>query len=82
MDELAEDPVAAVEEWAKREIAPKSGAALRWAVKASRHLFNDVLRTRLPELEKLYLDGLMATHDANEGLAAFLGKRKPVWKNE
>ena len=32
-------------------------------------------------VEKLYLGGLMATHDANEGLAAFLERRKPVWKD-
>ena len=30
---------------------------------------------------KIYLDELMKTEDANEGLKAFLQKRKPVWKN-
>jgi cyclohexa-1,5-dienecarbonyl-CoA hydratase len=30
---------------------------------------------------KIYLDELMKTEDANEGLKAFLEKRKPVWKN-
>ena len=35
---------------------------------------------RLASVEKFYLDELMRTADANEGLAAFIEKRKPVWK--
>lgn len=33
----------------------------------------------LPALERLYLDELMASADAREGLAAFLDKRAAVW---
>jgi len=33
----------------------------------------------LPELERLYLTELMSTHDAAEGIAAFLEKRAPKW---
>ena len=36
---------------------------------------------RLPAVERLYLDELMSTADAHEGLAAFLEKREPVWKH-
>ena len=36
----------------------------------------------LPEVEKLYLEQLMKTEDATEGLKAFTEKRKPVWKNK
>ena len=32
-------------------------------------------------VENLYLNELMNTEDANEGLTAFLEKRQPVWKN-
>jgi cyclohexa-1,5-dienecarbonyl-CoA hydratase len=32
--------------------------------------------------EDLYLNQLMKTHDATEGLQAFVEKRKPVWKDE
>ena len=32
-------------------------------------------------VERLYLDELMETEDAHEGLAAFLDKRKPEWKD-
>ncbi len=37
---------------------------------------------RLGKVEKVYLAELMGLHDAHEGLAAFLEKRRPVWKNE
>jgi len=36
----------------------------------------------LEEVEAIYLDELMKTSDAHEGLSAFLEKRKPVWKDE
>ena len=36
----------------------------------------------LPAMEKLYLDDLMSIEDACEGVAAFIEKRAPVWKNE
>jgi cyclohexa-1,5-dienecarbonyl-CoA hydratase len=36
----------------------------------------------LPEMERLYLQDLMKTTDAQEGLTAFLEKRPPVWKHK
>jgi len=36
----------------------------------------------IKKIEDIYLNELMKTSDANEGLAAFLEKRQPVWKNE
>lgn len=35
----------------------------------------------LPAMEKLYLEELMSTEDAHEGVASFIEKRTPVWKN-
>lgn len=37
--------------------------------------------TQLKEIEDFYLQELMSTHDANEGLQAFLEKRTPNWQN-
>ena len=39
------------------------------------------LLNQLSEIEEIYLSRLMRTHDAEEGLKAFLEKRKPQWKN-
>jgi cyclohexa-1,5-dienecarbonyl-CoA hydratase len=36
----------------------------------------------LPELESLYLQDLMKTPDAIEGIVAFLEKRAPDWKHQ
>jgi len=36
----------------------------------------------IKKIEDIYLNELMKTNDANEGLAAFLEKRQPVWKNK
>lgn len=35
----------------------------------------------LQSVENFYLSELMKTHDANEGIRAFLEKRKPVWQS-
>jgi cyclohexa-1,5-dienecarbonyl-CoA hydratase len=42
----------------------------------------DDLEPSLKVIEDIYLNELMSTADAQEGLKAFLEKRKPEWKNE
>lgn len=37
---------------------------------------------QLEEAERVYLSELMQTHDAQEGIRAFLEKRKPLWNRE
>jgi cyclohexa-1,5-dienecarbonyl-CoA hydratase len=39
------------------------------------------LEDLLARVESLYLNELMKTEDANEGVRAFIEKRKPVWRN-
>ncbi len=70
-----------LDKWISENILPKSASSLRYAVKASRVKFNHILHKMLPDVEALYLDELMATEDANEGINSFLEKRKPEWKN-
>lgn len=69
----------AADTWIQTHLLPKSASSLRLAVRAERSVFSETLRTHLPRLERLYVDELMSTHDANEGIAAFLEKRKPEW---
>ena len=70
-----------VDDWFERHLAPRSAAALRHAASAARLPLVAQVRRTLPELERLYLDSLMRTEDAVEGVAAFLEKRAPRWKD-
>jgi cyclohexa-1,5-dienecarbonyl-CoA hydratase len=72
---------AAVDAWFATHLAPRSAAALRHAVAAARHVLASEIHRSLPELERLYLDRLMHTRDAEEGIAAFMEKRAPRWSD-
>lgn len=78
---LADDPEAAALAYFDEHLASKSAAALACAVAAARAPRIRELRERLAEVERLYLDQLMSTRDANEGLAAFLARRSPTWEH-
>jgi cyclohexa-1,5-dienecarbonyl-CoA hydratase len=56
-----------------------SGSSLRLAKRAVTAGLDQCFDVALTRAESLYLDDLMKTPDANEGIAAFLGKRQPVW---
>jgi len=75
----AEGLDAEVERWYDRHLAARSAAALRYAAAAARSSVSSHVRRVLPELERLYLNELMRTQDAAEGIAAFLEKRAPRW---
>jgi cyclohexa-1,5-dienecarbonyl-CoA hydratase len=78
---VADDAEAAALAYFDEHLAPKSAAALGFAVRAAREGVLPELKRRIAAVEKLYLEGLMKTRDANEGLAAFIAKRKPVWEH-
>ena len=60
-------------------IRPRPASVLRLAVRAARAPLHQAIHDRLHELERVYLDELMALPEANEGIAAFLEKRPPSW---
>lgn len=78
---LSDDPQAAALSYFDKELAPKSASSLGYALRAARGAYATQARERLTELEKLYLEGLMKTRDAAEGLNAFLAKRTAKWEN-
>lgn len=78
---LANDPDAAALAYFDEYLAPLSAASLACAVEAVRAPRVRELRERFAEVERLYLDRLMATRDANEGLTAFIERRTPNWEH-
>ncbi|MEZ5990207.1 MAG: enoyl-CoA hydratase-related protein [Planctomycetota bacterium] len=81
VDEVAEDPEAAALRFVEERLVPLSAAALRFAVAGLDAGYAVRFREDLARAEKLYLEGLMATHDAAEGIESFLAKREPAWRH-
>lgn len=75
------DPETAALTYFNEHLAGKSASSLACALAAARGPMIRDVRQRLAEVERLYLDRLMATRDANEGLTAFLAKRRPQWEH-
>jgi cyclohexa-1,5-dienecarbonyl-CoA hydratase len=78
---VAVDPEAAALVYFEQHLANKSAVALACALAAVRGTYIADVRRRLADVERLYLDRLMQTRDANEGLVAFLAKRQPQWEH-
>jgi cyclohexa-1,5-dienecarbonyl-CoA hydratase len=64
------------------DIARHSAVVLRLTKKATIEGLCDDAEGGLRRIERIYLDELMRTEDATEGLKSFLEKRKPVWKDK
>ena len=62
------------------ELRALSPSVLRLTRKTLARLHSPDFLAQLDEAERLYLSELIETHDAQEGIRAFLEKRKPVWK--
>jgi cyclohexa-1,5-dienecarbonyl-CoA hydratase len=76
---ISEDPSAHALEWFDTHLADKSASSLAMAVRAVRAPYRAQAALRIAEVERLYLAELMATHDANEGLNAFIARKPPQW---
>ena len=62
-------------------LIPKSASSLRFAVQAARLDYAARVRAKLAAVERLYLDELMKSRDALEGLQAFIAKRPAQWEH-
>ena len=68
--------------WFDAHLSPHSAVALSHAVAAARLTMRAQAEPALDHAERDYLTGLVTTEDAAEGVAAFLAKRAPTWKNQ
>lgn len=69
--------------WYRQHLAPLSAFALRQGTRAIRQgsgLFA-ALDRGLADAEALYLQEILASHDGNEGIEAFLARRPAKWVN-
>jgi cyclohexa-1,5-dienecarbonyl-CoA hydratase len=64
------------------ELRALSRAVLQLTRKTLWQLHAGDFAKQLEEVERVYLTVLMKTRDAQEGIRAFLEKRKPVWKGK
>lgn len=62
-------------------LAAKSRPVLALTKRALRACHPGAFEKSLAEAERIYLEDLTKTEDMNEGMAAFLEKRRPVWKH-
>jgi cyclohexa-1,5-dienecarbonyl-CoA hydratase len=77
--ESTTDPMRAALAYFDEHIKAKSISSLRHAVRAARFDFATRVRNKITAVERLYLDELMNTHDAVEGIESFIAKRRAQW---
>ncbi len=65
-----------------RRFSELSPIVLAYAKKAALAGIGKDLTEGLKAIDRIYLDELMKTNDAVEGLQAFMEKRKPVWRGK
>ncbi len=75
------DPEAEVLAWYRDKLGGLSAFALRQASQAARTGagVDALLAERLLNVERRYVELVVESHDGNEGIEAFLGRRSPVW---
>ncbi|HXN43859.1 MAG TPA: enoyl-CoA hydratase-related protein, partial [Xanthobacteraceae bacterium] len=77
--EAAADPERAALAYFDEHLRSKSASSLRYAVRAARLDYAARVKAKIATVERLYLDELMKTRDAVEGIQAFIAKRPAQW---
>lgn len=76
------DLLARAGEWFDGRLDGKSAVALSHAARAARAVLRAQVEPLIAHVERQYLDELLHTRDAVEGVEAFLDKRPPRWRDE
>ena len=79
--QVAADPEAAALTYFNNHLKTKSASSLRFAVRAARCDYAVRMRTKIERVERIYLEELMKSNDAVEGLKAFVEKRAAQWQH-
>lgn len=66
--------------WFARYLAPRPAVALRHAARATRAVWRPQVEQAIVENERRYLDELLASPDAEEGVRAWMESRPPRWR--
>jgi len=77
------NPEEELAEWYRRNLLPLSAFSIRQANRVARKGSGIVaaLQQTLDKIERQYVEEVLASHDGNEGIGAFIERRKPVWKD-
>ena len=78
---IAEDPDQAALDYFDQHLATVSASTLRFAVRAARNEVVQRISRKIDFVEKMYVEELMSTCDAVEGLTAFTEKRPATWQD-
>lgn len=72
---------AAAGQWFDTYLASRSTVGVVAAARASRMTLRAAAEPAIAAAEKMYLEDVLPTHDAAEGVRAFVEKRAPQWKD-
>lgn len=81
INEIHPDPAQSAIAWSAKHFGGLSASSLRHAVRAIRSGLLETFSADLQRLEAQYLNELMVSADAQEGVRAFVEKRRPLWKD-
>jgi cyclohexa-1,5-dienecarbonyl-CoA hydratase len=70
-------------EWYRKNLRPLSAFAIRQGTRVARlgSGLITALQDPLAQIERQYVDEVLASNDGNEGITAFIERRKPIWKD-
>lgn len=71
-------------DWYRKNLKPLSAFAVRQGNRVARigSGIIEALQEPLEKIERQYVNEVLASHDGNEGIAAFIERRKPAWNDQ